>query len=536
MTAAQEEPGAYQVYHETDTVWNFGYQGLNLFSRKMHRIDIAYPSTDKDGNAVTLSGYVCVPDEVYGGAMPCDGVMLYNHFTHTSAQEAPTRGYSIGEDLVMANPLKPNYIVVCSDFIGFGLTADRPQVYCYGDVNGQASIDCLLAARKLLDERGISQGKYLFNVGISSGGYDAIATQRVRDMKYRDEIRFDKTLVGGVPFDLEAAYETFISGKEDASWSPTCMPMVLDQYNRHANLGFTYEQMFTDQLAPHFEEWFLSGKYSMSDLGKLLEGKKLVELVQPEFLSETSPEYKKFIAASKEHSLANGWTPDSTASYYVQHLTRDKVVPANSGREFLSFLNNFDYDGKKCQGFTKSIVPERTRLQTNFIIPSESHTLVGGLVYFLHLAATLTAYPILYYDDELNTYYADLIEPATLMGILKLLESKGYDVRGTVKKLTQGDGSAGGGTDFFSMLATINETLTKYGTNLEEVLQIVSDCGVELNDILAVYQYLNTDPDPAAESKIRRIASDSEEPVAEPMLIDYYQQYLKNWVIEKTKN
>lgn len=531
---AQEGPSDYQVFHETDTIWHFGYQGVNLYSRKMHRIDIAYPSSDKDGNPVTLSGYVCIPDEVYSGDMPCDGMFVYNHYTNLAAYEAPTRGFAVGIDIVMANPLKPNYIVVCSDFIGFGLTADRPQVYCFGDANGQASIDCLLAARKLLDERGISQGKYLFNAGVSSGGYDAIATQRVRDMKYQDEIRFDKTIVGGVPFDLETVYEVYINGKDDASWDPICMPIMLDQMNRHANLGFTYEQMFTDALSPHFEEWFLSGKYTMAELLELTKGKTMADLVKPEFLSTSSNEYKKVVAAIREHRLSNDWTPDSTASYYVMHLARDKVVPTASGRKFLDFLHNFYYDGKRCQGFTKSIVPERTRLQTNFLIPSEMHTLMGGIVCILNMAATLTAYPVLYYDDELNTHYADLIEPASLMGIIKLLESKGYDVRGMVKNLTAGDGESGG-TDIFSMLASIGTTLQEYGTSIEEVMLMASDSGLELTDILEVYQYLTSDPVPAG-TKMHRVASESTKAATEPILIDYYQQYLTNWLKEETKN
>ena len=80
-----------EIIHECDTTWHFGYKGINLYSRAMHRIDIAYPSVD---------------------------------------------------------------------------------------AHGHASIDCLIAARQVLDERGISQGKYLLNAGASSGGYDCLAAQR----------------------------------------------------------------------------------------------------------------------------------------------------------------------------------------------------------------------------------------------------------------------------------------------------------------------------------------------------------------------
>ena len=213
-SAQQEEVAGVSVIHEVDTVWNFGYKGINLASRPMHRIDIAYTSKDVEGNDVLLSGYVCIPQDILDGSQPCDGILLYQHYTQTSFDGAPTRGYAVGEDMVMANPLKPNYIVVCSDFLGFGINEGKGkgQVFCYSDINGQASIDCLLAARKLLDHRQISQGKFLINAGYSSGGFDAIATQRVRDMKYRDVIKFDKTLVGGMPFDIMEACEAFISG------------------------------------------------------------------------------------------------------------------------------------------------------------------------------------------------------------------------------------------------------------------------------------------------------------------------------------
>ena len=161
---AQESYDDVRVINEIDTVWNFGIQGINLYSRPVHRIDIAYPSTDPEGNPIELSGYVAIPADLYSGEQPVDGILLYNHYTQLTPDGAPTRGYATGEDYVIANPLRPNYIVVTSDFYGFGITEGADQYYCYGTVNGQASIDCLLAARKLLDERGISQGRFLIVV------------------------------------------------------------------------------------------------------------------------------------------------------------------------------------------------------------------------------------------------------------------------------------------------------------------------------------------------------------------------------------
>lgn len=537
---AQTASYDYKVIYEADTLWNFGYNGVNLYSRKMHRIDISYLSKDHEGNDVTLSGYVAIPYDIFNGSQPCDGILLYNHYTQMDQSYAPTKGYSVGEDFVMANPLSPNYIVVTSDYQGFGVSEDLPQAYCFGDYNGQASVDMLLAARQLLDDRDISKGKFLINAGYSSGGYDAIATQRVRDMHYKDEIVFDKTLVGGAPFDIMDACRYYISHKDDKNIDVISMPMVLDVYNRLANLGFTYDQMFKEPYNVKFQEWIASGKYSTQAVMDSVEGKTLSEIMQDNFLTLDSEEYHILRDVAKNYSLAKDWTPDFEQKYYVMHLVRDNTVPASSGREFLRFLSGFHYEGTSERPFMKSIVPERTRLQTNFIIPDYHHTIVGGIIFYLNLAATLTAYPVLYYDDELNTHYADLVEDATVMGIIHKLEAKGYDVKGAVQKLTNG----GTGGSFFDVLAKLEDTLNNLGTNTAEVLQIADDSGLEITDLLQLYMYLTTpdesNSDDSTSAANQGIFDEAETAArlaeAEPCLTDYYQQRLHNWLKENNVN
>lgn len=531
---AQTATSDYEVIYEADTVWNFGYNGVNLYSRKMHRIDISYLSKDHEGNDITLSGYVAIPYDIYNGSQPCDGILLYNHYTQMNIDNAPTNGYSIGEDFVIANPLSPNYIVVSSDFQGFGISKDMPQAYCFGDFNGQASIDMLLASRKLLDDRKMSQGKFLFNAGYSSGGYDAIATQRVRDMHYSDKIVFDKTFVGGAPFDIMDAARYYISHKDDPNIDVVCMCMVLDVFNRLANLGFTYDQMFKEPYNVKFQDWIASRTFPNAAVMDSLEGKTLTELIQDNFLDTYSEEFGILRDVVNKYSLAKDWTPDFSQSYYVMHLVRDNTVPVSSGREFLKFLNQFYYEGTTDKPFMKSIVPERTKLQTNFVIPDYHHTIVGGIVYYLYLAASLTAYPALYYDDELNTHYADLVEDATVMGIIHKLEEKGYDVRGAVQKLTNG----GTGGSFFDVLAKIENTLNNLGTNTTEVLQIADDSGLEILDLLMLYQYLTTPVE--SESANQAVFDDAgtvvRQPETEAYLTDYYQQSLQNWLKENNVN
>ena len=475
-----------QVIHECDTTWFFGYQGLNLYSRNMHRIDIAYPSVDAHGHAVRLSGSIVIPSNIYDGGDPVDGVVLYNRYTQLTANCAPTRGYAEGEFVMMATPLKPNWILVESDFYGFGITSDRlaDQYYIYGDANGFASIDCLLAARQVLDKRHISQGKFLFNVGTSSGGYDALATQRVRDMYYRDEVKFDKTLAAEMPFDVNITYDHYIKHKDDSTLLMYFIPMVLESFNRNDSLGFTHQQLFAEPLASKFDKWFYSGRYSKGAVRDSLQkiGCCLSQILNPALLDTTSVEYHKLQQAFDRRSLTKEWTPDRSQRYFYMHFTRDNIVPADAGRALLTFLTR--------NGYKKSIIPELTNLQTSMYLMNENHKLCA-ILFLLKVSALMTAYPVLYYDGELNTYYYDMIKDLTPMGVVKKLEDNGYDLSKMLDDLTGGRLPDRVNVITLALaLTTLNEPLQEWGTNAKEVTQIASDSGLELNDMVKIINYL----------------------------------------------
>ena len=530
-----------RVSNEIDTVWHFGYEGINLYSRPIHRIDIAYQSKDPEGNPIELSGYVAIPADLYSGEQPVDGILLYNHYTQLGFDGAPTRGYATGEDFVIANPLRPNYIVVTSDFYGFGITEGPNQNYCYGTANGQASIDCLLAARKLLDERGISQGRFLVNAGYSSGGYDAIATQKVRDMYYSDQITFDKTVVGGFPFDMREAFTEIVNHKDDPSINLIPIIMILDSYNRHANLGLDLPSMMNEPVASNFEEWIHSGKYTTSDIQDLLSGLTLTDILKDTLYLSNSPVAKKLKNAMRDVALENDWEPDTLQNYFVCSVLKDNTVPVSSCRAFINFLANYYYDDlEDCSPlFQKSIIPEKTHLQTNFVVNSDKHTIVGGIVYYLNLISILAALPVLYYDGELNTYYSDLVKDFSVMQIIKKLEAAGVDVKGIVRERLAGSDDGGGG-GLFELLASLDEKLAPLNLNTAELLFMADDSGLSLEEIIEIYTYLTEEEAPA-----RATNTDLSEPMPAkhvmqkhplPGTPDYYQFYLHNWLKENNVN
>ena len=96
-------------------------RGLTLGTRDTHFIVYEYPSKDADGRPVTISGTVLIPSDVADGTVPCDGIILYNRYTVDDDSEIPSRGGLALQvpSLILSSPLKPNYIVVASHYIGY---------------------------------------------------------------------------------------------------------------------------------------------------------------------------------------------------------------------------------------------------------------------------------------------------------------------------------------------------------------------------------------------------------------------------------
>lgn len=441
IVSMKAQVGDIEVLAEKDTVWMLPPNYPLLGKRQMHRIDIAYTSVDPDGNPARLSGSVIIPTDVYNGEQPCDGIVLHHPYFRTNYQETVTRGYAKGMDCVMAFGLKPNYIVVESDCWGFGITEGQTQALLWGMADAQASIDCLLAARRLLDLRGISQGKYLFNVGYSSAATSALATQILRDQKYRDVINFDRTMVGGGSYNLNDMFMDRISDPDKVVRSPWDIVIVLGCYNKLGKLGYTNQQLFKEPIASDIETIFFSGKYDNQALKKRYGfNHRIGDWLADELFDSSSKLYQDFHKLFLQGNLLEGWTPDPSQTYYISHILHDEVFPVSNGHTLADFLCGTGY-------FEQSLILGQTNLQTNFMVNSNQHTLVGGTLFYLNTALELSLWPVLYCDGEMNPYYAKFVQNLTPQGIASALEAKGIDVNNLLEKLSSLMGALKEGED-----------------------------------------------------------------------------------------
>ncbi|MBP5425812.1 MAG: hypothetical protein J6Y33_07040 [Prevotella sp.] len=470
------------VTEEFDDVLYFDVDadGISIdfnIERPVRKINYVYPSVDPWGEPITLSGTILIPEEVFNNKRPCQGILLFNHYTKFHRNEAPTLSNGDLESLFLANPLNPDYIIVESDFYGFGATVRFPQAFVQGTINARASLDGLLAARQLLTERGIDYGPLCFNLGYSSGGFDAMNTQKLRDMEYADLISFDKTFAGGSPNDVRECYRQYVEINRSAYNAVPLLLMISTKETQ--KLDIEYSEVFQPYICDRIGELVLSKEYSSWPICDSIGREKMIdEILAPDFCDLNSEKSRQIQDILGSFNLANDdWTPDPTQRIYLMHSRGDDYVPIKSARPVIGFLRD--------RGFEPSIIPGRTNFQTNFVVRSMGH-LTATLVYYIQTLAAIKAWPLMYTDNQLNPIYQCLvsqdIDPVMTM---RQLDAMGFDCRKVISAamayLSSLPSTEEGGVSIQELVAT---ALQKSGFTAEELIEMSEDSGLDIQKLM----------------------------------------------------
>ena len=527
-TAAQSAD--YKIILESDTTVKTRAGGVTLSTRAVRRYVYEYPSKDADGKPVTISGVIMIPSNIVDGSAPCDGIMLFNRATLGSPEDAPSTGNSELINGLIVNPLKPNYILIMSDFIGYGSSIDKPSFYHSGDVNARNSLDGLVAARKLLTDKQIPMGKYLFNLGFSQGGSETLYVAKLRDMEYKDKgITITKTFAGGGPTDYVIAYKEYV--KRD--WCEDCkdVVMMLISAVENLHLNIDYKDLFKEPLATGAKEYIKTKtKGTLSDYGVNMED-SLSHLIQPAYMDLESDQAKAFMAALEKINLMNGWDIDTTQHYFIEHSRHDNYVPIQCVRAIIPWMRE--------KGFTPSLVPGKTNLQTNTLVFKANHT-VSAIIWLIQTVAAIEVWPVLYYEGDQNRYYHNVVKDLNIMKVIKTLESWGIDLR----KIIKGDNApqlvashranrSGALAAIMDFIPGIKDALAKVDLTPEDAEEMLEDAGITLEDVLQVAAYLFLSPSSAPSSdSVLSIYPFDENVEAPVQLFQLYEQTLANWYMQ----
>ena len=222
-----------------------------------------------------------------------------------------------------------------ADYHGFGITESEPQAYCIAGANAQTSVDALLAARELLQEKGYRYDDELVQAGYSQGGQTTIGVLRLAAERHPD-LYLRRSFAGGGPYDITAIYRKFAESHQTSM--PSTVANVLYAYNYYDKLGFTRSDMFKSPLAETFYELILSKEKSQKELDELLSH-DVTEWGTPEALDLTSSMGQTFLDAFAADNLAIGWTPCAEEDIVIYHNTQDDAVPVEAAQQLVEFLN-----------------------------------------------------------------------------------------------------------------------------------------------------------------------------------------------------
>jgi len=529
MTVANAQETAYKILQERDTTVSAKVRGLTLGTRETHFIVYEYPSKDVDGKPVTISGTVLIPSDVANGTVPCDGIILYNRYTVDDDSEIPSRGGLALQvpSLILSSPLKPNYIIVSSDYIGYGSSYEgHNMAYFCGDTNARTSLDGLVAARQMLKDKNLPLGKYQFNIGNSQGATVAMYVAKLRDMEYKDKgIKFDKTFTGGGILDCEKAYSEFVKMDAFPEWRDVAMFLV--SVNENYKLGIKYDELFKEPVASLMPEFVKTKDKAVLAPEKVGKFDSLHQVLQPAYMDVSSEKAKVLSNKLAQIKIANGWEPDITQNYYITHCRHDNYVPVQCSRELLKWM--------KDKGFKPSIVPGKTSLQTNMMIFKLTHT-QSAYIWAIQTLAAIQYWPVLYYEGEQNRYYHDVVKDLNLMKTIKYLESMGIDVRALASSAKGGGTGTGtsGSTSVFEILNKVSDTLKKVDLTISDVTQMLEDSGITIQDLMEVISYVTSTPavpamSPSTAASIDTDTAMSDEAKAAVFLMKQYEQTLANW-------
>lgn len=525
MAEAQE--ATYKIIVEKDSTIKYKVKGITIGSRDVRYIVYEYQSKDPKGNDATISGVILAPLGIVNGTVPSDGILLYNHYTISALDEAPSSEIDRLSGAFMCNPLKPNYVLVMSDYIGFGSSKDKPQAYLCGDTNARNSLDGLLAAKALMKDKGIPEGRYLFNMGYSQGGTESMFAAKLSDMEYKDKgVTFDKTFSGGGPLDIEKAYTEYV--RIDYCDYVGAIAQLIIAYNEWYGLGLDYHDAFQEPLASHVQEWFLDKKLHMSQITKNIGSDSVSHMLTPTYFDFESEEAKTLRKKLRAESLMDTWTPDTTQKYFLFHSRHDRYVPVQTGRVIIPWM--------KKKGFPPSIVPGKTNLQTNTVVFKLNHD-DAAIVWFIQTAAAIQVWPALYYEGGQNRYYHNVVKDLNIMRVIKTLESWGIDLRKIVKNSNAPQLVASHRANRSGILALImdlipgvKDALAKVDLTPEDAEEMLEDAGITIEDIGQVVLYFLTSPSSAPEAdSALSIYPFSENVEAPVQLLRLYEQTLANW-------
>ena len=313
-------------------------------SSKAHQIAGQYTSVDQNGDSISLSGKIVLPEKG-----PVRNIVLVSHYTIGANYEAPSQTFPI-EGILAGH----GYCVIVADYIGFGATAHLPHPYMAGELTATNVIDLYFAALPYLKAiNRAPEDPAIYLMGYSQGGATTMTVQYLLERDHYEEVTIKRNFAGAGPYDLAATYDKWMA--DDITGIPCAVPMIIQGMNIADNLGLDYSIFFKPNLLDSYEELINSKKYTVAQIGNKMGVNRLSDIVTEECRNKRTESSFKLYRALMRNSIAYLWTPESPV--YMFHSQDDDTVPFENSvkaRQQYTDCNveyNFGHYGSHMKGY-----------------------------------------------------------------------------------------------------------------------------------------------------------------------------------------
>lgn len=317
-----------------------------------------YPSIDQHGNALILSGKLCIPD----GQKP-KGIILLPHFTISANEEAPSNKLT-GE----AKYFKDQYVLVMPDYIGYGVTSERVHPYLHGELTARNCVDMLLYAQPILDSMALGIPlDSIYIVGYSQGGAVALWTLKLIEQEYAGKIYVKKCFVGSAPSDVATTYDDAIS--RNYTSVPAVIPMLVMGTSEAYNLHLQPEDFLSPAMMRIYNKYIKEKNQRMIPLYFRMPNHKVSYWMTTSGMDKTQPQtkrlYEGLLRSSLVHydinnnaadSICPTWTPQTPL--FVFHSKNDDLVTFQNAlhlQRCYQSVPNITWDFDKYGGHIRSM-------------------------------------------------------------------------------------------------------------------------------------------------------------------------------------
>jgi pimeloyl-ACP methyl ester carboxylesterase len=274
--------------------------------------------TDFMDEDVTASGLIAIPSGA--GTYP---FLSYQNGTNTLHKNAPSENPNYPLYQLLECVASTGYVVVISDYLGFGASDDMVHPYLHKQSTVQTVIDMLFALREFDEDiaKDITVSNECFLLGYSQGGWATLSLLEEMERNYSSDFNVKAASCGAGPYDLDY-FNSYVLGLAEYPM-PVFLAYIADAYSEYDLYANPLSDLFNESYASIIPGLY----YGMHDIDQIND--QLTVYISDLF----SAEYIEGYAGSSTYSgvrdalAANsieGW--NSSVPILFMHGTADNYV------------------------------------------------------------------------------------------------------------------------------------------------------------------------------------------------------------------